>query len=313
MNKSLEMFVNWNCPQIEWVVVDDKSTDDSYACLLKYRDDNPNLNISIYQNDINSGPGTTRNFGMRKAKGKYITFLDSDDFFDDSFLNTILPEIEKSRDCIIFDSYLYYGENNRRYWPLFRNNQPAGNIDVKDALVYVLGGTWGKIYKRDIIIDNHVLFLSQKISEDIPFTIHAISCCENIFYLKVGLYNYVQQSNSLIHNSSLADSNNSKNAFRYIRLNIQDKFPEETEALFVSKHLYSLALIEYDKMSKKEYLQLLRETEAEYPFYFKNKYLKTSTIQVRLVILCIRFKLYIMMKYIMMLKKRRDKRIYKAN
>lgn len=312
MNKSIEMFIRWNNPLLEWVIVDDRSTDDSYQNILKFRDENPGLNISIYQNENNAGPGVARNLGVQKAKGQYIAFLDSDDFFDDSFWTVVEPEIQINRDCIIFDSCFYYDDTNKKNWPLFRNGQPEGEVRTEDAIVHVIGAPWGKIYKRDIIINNGVSFLLQKRNEDMPFTKHAVSCCKDIIYIKTPLYYYVQQDDSLMHNSSLTNFNNTKNAFKYIQENIESRFQKEVEALFVGDYLYALALQSFRKLSRKEYLDGLRRAEKMYPQYYANPYLKYSTPQQKLVIACVRYKWYWGINAILWLQNKRNQKLYRT-
>lgn len=312
MSKAIDIIRKWSNSQIEWVIVDDFSTDGSYDQLLMFRDNNPQLNISIYRGDKNSGPGVSRNIGVQKARGKYIAFLDSDDFFDESFLDVVLPEIEKNRDCIIFDACFYYDEENKKDWPLFRNGQVEGIVTSKDAIVYVLGAPWGKIYKRDIIVDNKVVFLAQKSNEDVPFTRHAVSCCNDIVYIKKSLYIYVQNANSLIRNESNISFQNAINGFAYLREHIEQRYPLEVEALFVSDYLYSLAIHTCKSLPKKKYLQGLYEAEQMFPKYMSNPYLKKSTIQQRLVISCVHNKNYIGIRILLWIKKIRDKRLYRV-
>lgn len=312
LTRSLDQFKRWNNVNIEWIIVDDCSTDDSYIKLKEYKKQNVGLNINIYQNESNSGPGVARNLGVKMSHGKYITFLDSDDFFEDSFWSVVEPEIKIGRDCIIVDSFFYYNDNNKRYWSLFKNGQPEGLVKTEDAIVHVIGAPWGKIYKREIIINNRVLFLPQKRNEDMPFTKHAISCCRNIIYIKKSLYNYVQQDNSLMHDEFLRNFDNTKNAFNYIIENISSKFSLEIEALYISTYLYSLALISFNKMSKKEYLNTLKDAEQMYPNYYSNKYLKESPLQLRLIIFCVKHKLYSVIKLTLWLRKIRNRKLYRT-
>lgn len=312
LSKSIEVFNRWNNNQIEWVIVDDCSTDNTFQLLLDYRDRNPNLNISIYSCDVNSGPGVARNIGIQKSKGNYVTFLDSDDFFDDSFWPVISPELNNNHDCIIFDASFYYNDGSKKEWPLFRNGQSEGRVQTKDAIVYLIGGPWGKIYKKNVLIENNVVFLPQKRREDMPFTKHAVSCCKDIIYLKKCIYMYVQHDNSLIRDSSLVDIKNTVSAFNYIRKNLGNTFPTEVEALFISTYLYSVALLLCNTIPKKEYIKRLYESEQIFPNYYLNPYFKNSTIQERLVIMCVRYKLYYGIKMLLWIKRLRDKCLYRT-
>ena len=310
LSRSIEVFSRWNNNQIEWVIVDDCSTDNTFQLLLDYRDRNPNLNISIYSCDVNSGPGVARNIGIRKALGKYVAFLDSDDFYDDSFWEVVLPEMNHNHDCIIFDASMYYDDGRKVDWPIFRNGQAGGKVSTEDAIVYILGAPWGKIYKRDILINSCATFLPLKSREDIPFTKYAVSCCRDIIYIRKALYVYVQHKDSLIRDKSLIDVSNTVSAFNYIRDNIGNRYPLEVEALFVSTYLYSVALLLYKKMPKKAYLQTLREAELLFPNCYSNPYLNKSTIQEKMVIKCVRYKFYAGIKVLLWIKRIRDKYVY---
>ena len=123
---------------------------------------------------------------------------------------------------------------------------------------------------------------------------------------------YVQHDNSLIRDSSLVDIKNTINAFNYIKENIEPRFPSEVEALFISTYLYSVALLLCNTMPKHAYIKRLYEAEQMFPFYYLNTYFKNSTIQERLVIMCVRYKLYYGIKMVLLIKRLRDKYLYRT-
>lgn len=310
MNRMLEIFAKWGNKNIEWILVDDCSHDATVTKLIDYERNNPELNIVIVENKVNGGPGISRNSGLEIAKGKYLTFLDSDDYFEESFIKTIKPFLDADYDCIVFDAYIYYNEKSRRYWPMFQRAQADGKISATETLINIRPGTWGKIYKRDIVRHNDITFLNQRIAEDVPFTISVISKSNTIYYVKKPLYNYVQQNNSLIHSIGDVDPINARNAFLYIKKQIENAYPCLTEYFYVTMYLKSLSLLNISKLSKKDYIASLKIAEREYPNYYKNIYLRKSPLLIRLIVFMIRHKLYNLTKIMVLVKNLRDKKLY---
>ena len=312
MSRMLEIFARWNNKNIEWILVDDGSHDATVSKLLEYKNNNPELHIVIAKNNVNSGPGISRNNGIEIASGEYLTFLDSDDFFEENFLKTIEPYLEAKYDCVIFDAFLYYNEKSSRYWSMFQRNQQEGIINATDAVINIRPGTWGKIYKKDIITQSNIKFLNQRIAEDVPFTISAILNSNIIYYVKKPLYNYVQQPNSLIHNMENVDLINARNAFLYIKGKIEKNYPIETEYLFVKMYLRAIVLSCASNISKQDFWHVVHKAEDKYPNYYQNKYLSEMLFHDKVLIYFIKHRLYYLIRIILILKQYRDKRIYKC-
>lgn len=83
-SKTFESVINQTFKEFEWIIIDDCSTDGSYEyiCSLIKND----KRIQLFKNNKNHGPAYSRNIGLDKAKGRYITFLDSDDSLDNNYL-----------------------------------------------------------------------------------------------------------------------------------------------------------------------------------------------------------------------------------
>ena len=81
---------------IEIIIVDDCSNDGSYEKLLDYQKKHPE--IKVYQNQKNSGPSKTRNFGIKNAKGKYISLLESDMEVEPDYLEDLVYKLESNND-----------------------------------------------------------------------------------------------------------------------------------------------------------------------------------------------------------------------
>lgn len=94
MERGLHFLEKQTFIDFEVIFVDDCSTDDTYCQLEKYQQQSI-LSIRIIRNIKNSGPGESRNYGIKMAKGDYIAFLDSDDWYEVDFLEKMYGQLQK--------------------------------------------------------------------------------------------------------------------------------------------------------------------------------------------------------------------------
>ena len=101
---AVESVLNQTYQDFELIVVDDGSTDDTKDIVLNYARANKNRIKYIFQN--NGGPSAARNTGLRAAQAEYITFLDSDDYWDITFFEKGLKALEDGKcDIVVCDNY----------------------------------------------------------------------------------------------------------------------------------------------------------------------------------------------------------------
>ena len=101
----------------EVIFIDDCSTDSTVSLIKEYKQDT-NINIRLFKNNINLGPGASRRYGAEMAKGDYIFFCDSDDWYDSELLVDVEKEREKEKsDLIFFDmSYILGSKVIRKFY-----------------------------------------------------------------------------------------------------------------------------------------------------------------------------------------------------
>ena len=97
-----QTYKNW-----EWIVVDDKSSDSSVTLIHNFND--PKIKLLI--NDTNKGASISRNRALDEAKGDYITFIDSDDLWEENFLETTIHYLENNNETFVYTSYKRVDEN----------------------------------------------------------------------------------------------------------------------------------------------------------------------------------------------------------
>ena len=87
LSKCLESIINQSVKNFEIIVVNDGTKDNSQNIIDEYKANYPNIIHSFVKE--NGGPGDTRNFGIKRAKGKYITFVDSDDYIEPHYTQVV--------------------------------------------------------------------------------------------------------------------------------------------------------------------------------------------------------------------------------
>lgn len=185
----------------EVILVDDGSTDYSGE-LCDELALNENINVIHKKNE---GVSTARNVGIREAKGKYIIFVDSDDFIDSKILSEIMDKIT-DEDIAISGFNYYFSESNIIPNALISE---VHKTDLKNNISnfydewnskYIFYAIYGKVYVNQIIKENNLLFEeTYSILEDSIFVWRYLKYCNKIFTSKINYYSYRQtQEESLV-------------------------------------------------------------------------------------------------------------------
>lgn len=162
---------------LELIIIDDGSTDNSVKQLKKY---NNNI-IKIYSKE-NGGAASARNFGLKKATGKYIMFLDSDDYISNKNICCECINIMESQslDILIF-SFKYYNQISNKYTIPYNYSQFATTTSNKTDLFIELishgifpASPCFRIIRRNYLIENNITFREGYIAEDIDWFIKTI-------------------------------------------------------------------------------------------------------------------------------------------
>lgn len=117
-----QSYNNW-----EWIIVDDGSTDDSIQ-IIKSWDDQRVILIELKEN---KGAANARNIGLKMAKGRYITFIDSDDLWKPNFLDKSIKFLKFNNEALVYATYHRVDENLN---PLLEDFVAIDNVDRKRIL-----------------------------------------------------------------------------------------------------------------------------------------------------------------------------------
>lgn len=181
-----QSFVEW-----ELICIDDSSTDSTFDILNQYqRKDN---RITILTNSNRKGAGYTRNRGIKEAKGKYLSFLDGDDIFDEDMLAAAFEHAEKNDvDIEMFNGkhvpsetihnklYMIHGEEYKERY--CKRTFSVKEYEPYEFLNWTLA-PWNKLYRREFIISNELEFQSLPCSNDVYFVSMALMLAKRIHVL----------------------------------------------------------------------------------------------------------------------------------
>ena len=155
----------------ELILVDDGSPDNSIDICTKYAKQYSNI---VFIHKINGGLSDARNVGIQIARGEYLMFLDSDDYWEGTSILSDLAQISKeNQDLIIYDLTFRYKDSKKEYYPISKEGLTGDYI----ADFYTLTSrnifrpsACNKVVKRKIIIDNQLLFPKGKNHEDLDWS-----------------------------------------------------------------------------------------------------------------------------------------------
>lgn len=174
---------------VEFICVDDGSTDQSVHLLRKYAIQDKRF-IVIEQK--HQGVSAARNFGMAQAAGNYIMFIDADDSFISGTINQIYTYLDESADLFLFPHVIR--KNGREKMCVLSDVARCGDIEeLKRAAVESkeINSVWSKVYRRQVIEQNHLLFRPDiKMGEDLIFNLQYICCIQRFKYCEAFLYVY---------------------------------------------------------------------------------------------------------------------------
>lgn len=172
IRKAIESVLNQTFTNFELIIVNDGSTDDSLNIINKFRD-----NMIKFINQVNQGPGASRNKALKIASGVYIMFLDSDDFFTSDALEVAHGEITKFGadltffQMINFDGERYY-ENDWFEMKTFDDsfeNRVFTPQETPGSIFDLSVGVCQKIYNHEFLKNIDAQFPEGIFFEDMPF------------------------------------------------------------------------------------------------------------------------------------------------
>ena len=188
LRQCLDSVVNQTLEDIEIICIDDCSTDNSYEILKKYA--SKDNRIVVLKQEYNQGQGAARNKALNMAKGNYIMFLDSDDWYELNACETAYNAIvEKNGDVGTFS---YNDYENGKIKPSYVTQYviKCYNKEMQQD-VFTFITIWNRIFRRSFLVDNNIYFYINLVtSEDVIFSGLIFLHNPVNVYIKESLINY---------------------------------------------------------------------------------------------------------------------------
>ncbi|WP_445737840.1 glycosyltransferase family 2 protein [Mariniflexile sp.] len=186
----------------EIMVVNDGSTDNTLEKIIPFTKEYSNIHLKSQKN---KGHGAARNIGVTLSKGKYIYFLDADDYIAMNTLGNLIELLEEyNLDMIVFSSMTVKNEQqidfNHSHLKIEINKILSG-IDFLGTHDY-LPEVWRYITKKSFYLNSGVSFYDKKFVQDSFFTPSLISKTERISYIDYDVHRYRKSHNSISRNKS---------------------------------------------------------------------------------------------------------------
>ncbi len=284
--KCLDSLVHQTLKEIEIIVVNDGSTDQSQKIIdtfsNKYSD-----KIKAFIKP-NGGLSDARNFGLKHASGEFVGFIDSDDYAElDMFEKMYDLALKNDSDLVVCDLEYVFEDESKSY--IMKGYEPKLNQIVSKSIFLAPLFAWNKLYKREFFVTSGLSFPKGLWYEDILVTVPLFALANNIQYLnQVGVH-YLQRSSSIMGSKDNPKMHDIfiilENLYRiFENKGILSQYKDELEYLFI-EHLLLYGSFRFlrsndDALMKNAFILIKKYFKG----YRKNLYLKTLKLSYQIYI-----------------------------
>ena len=261
INRAIQSVLCQTYKDFELILINDGSTDNTEKVCKKYVKKDRRIK---YIKISNSGPGEARNKGLELATGKYIMFIDSDDFYEEKMVEIMLNEIKESQTNCIICNRIINNKNNKIKQSFVEKNMISEN--KQEFIEYfqkhnLFNGVCNKIYLKNIIDEYHIKFDKRFISgEDYKFNLDYFNHINTAKAINKFLFNYVMTPNSIIHSSKSYDFFMQVNIVDY-NLKIYDDNNFDKKKIYYKYLIIAIDGISYKIQTEKEYKKVKQYIE----------------------------------------------------
>ena len=194
--KCIDSIVSQTYKNLEIIIINDGSSDKTGDIITKKAKKDKRIKYFIQKN---IGLSASRNKGIKKAKGKYIAFVDGDDLIGEEYIEKLVSSIEKEESDIAVCSF-----NTIRNKQITTERGCNKTIPGNEAVIQLLTKqnnldivAWNKLYRKDLFLKNQIFYPVGEIHEDTLTTYKLYAKAKKVAYIKDNLYYYYKHNNSI--------------------------------------------------------------------------------------------------------------------
>lgn len=228
LRQCLDSVAGQTLQDLEVICVDDGSTDTSPTILTEYARRDSRFQILTQPN---AGPGVARNTGLAQAKGKYLIFLDSDDWFEPDFLERMVDKAAETGADVTICRAVEFDTGTGRELPsewMLKDQYLPGEVfapeEVADHLFqFTYGMPWDKLYRRDHVIQSGIRFPALANSEDLAFVFPTLLSARCIAVIQRVLIHHRVNRKGSVSNSRTSQPEAPYTAFQIVKTYLEDQ------------------------------------------------------------------------------------------
>lgn len=241
----IKSIINQTYKNLEILLIDDGSTDASGKICDEYSKKDKRIKVIHKQNE---GVSATRNLGIKVSTGKFIAFIDSDDFLEKSYFETLYKVIDTTNSDIAVCAYKVLSNKNNIIYDMsyetgLKHNEIViyENVDITKELLkqkIIKNFIWNKLYKKKNICE----FEEGVHYEDIMFSLNVLEKAKKVAYINKSCYNYCKRDTSITATISEQNLNNFGKAISDRYDKIKEKYPDLADYNVYALLLSTIAL-----------------------------------------------------------------------
>ncbi len=271
---------------MEVIVVDDGCTDASPRIAQEYADRYPGRFRLLHKE--NGGLSDARNYGIPYAQGKYIAFLDSDDFVEPELYERMVGVMEREDcDVAVTDIEYWYQDPSKRF--VMKGLSDRGKPDRNKQALMSPMFAWNKVYRASLFREEGLRYPPGLWYEDLPVTTVIFAEAERIGYLEECLIHYRQREGSIMSSTS----DRVQEIFdilmmvreRFAKRGLSERYHDELEWLHIENlRLYGMFRFLRNRHFPELYTKATDILYTCYPGWRKNPYIRSLSLKNRIFI-----------------------------
>lgn len=283
LRRCFDSLINQTLNDIEVILIDDASSDQSPLIMKEYEDRFPHIVKCIYLKE-NIRQGGARNRGLEIASGQFVTFVDSDDWVDITMCEKLYRKAQETDSDIVYCDHFTINEltgKKRHHSTIYKEQTGEVTEEIMKSLLFQKHHIVVKLIKRSLIQDNHIFFPERMLYEDIAVVILYCLYAKKIEKVYEALYYY-----NIHENSTVQTSNNQRQIQEAVLILIDrmrqrgfyEKYRDEIDMVFIYDYyifpmykaltLFDRPLIEHMNYLS-ENMRKLMPNYKDNPYYIK--------------------------------------------